>query len=118
MCPSTSQWASSLTIKAICISLNGANPGNYRPLRWQRFTDNRRLLIADMNGGRVRIVTLSTGILTAVAGNGTDNAPGEGAIALGSPRRSDVEKCQCRGDSTKPCSVLFVSPVREVGNRP
>lgn len=47
--------------------------------------DNRRLYIADMNGGRVRMVTLATGIVTAVVGNGTAGVPEEGAIALGSP---------------------------------
>ena len=47
--------------------------------------DNRRLYIADMNGGRVRMVTLATGIVTAVVGNGTVGAPEEGGVALGSP---------------------------------
>jgi len=46
--------------------------------------DNRRLYIADMNGGRVRMVTVATGIVTHIAGNGTEHVPEEGAIALGS----------------------------------
>ncbi len=47
--------------------------------------DNRRLYIADMNGGRVRMVTLASGIVTPIAGNGTRSVPAEGAIALTSP---------------------------------
>jgi sugar lactone lactonase YvrE len=47
--------------------------------------DNRRLYIADMNGGRIRMITLATGIVNAIAGDGTDAAPEEGAIALSSP---------------------------------
>jgi DNA-binding beta-propeller fold protein YncE len=47
--------------------------------------DNKRLYIADMNGGRVRMVTLASGIVTSIAGNGAKGVPAEGAIALGSP---------------------------------
>jgi sugar lactone lactonase YvrE len=48
-------------------------------------SDNRRLYIADMNGGRVRMVTLATGIVTPIAGNGTRGIPEESAIAVDSP---------------------------------
>jgi DNA-binding beta-propeller fold protein YncE len=47
--------------------------------------DNQRLYIADMNGGRVRMVTLATGIVTPVAGNGTRGVPADGVVALGCP---------------------------------
>jgi sugar lactone lactonase YvrE len=47
--------------------------------------DNQRLYIADMMGGRVRMVNLTTGIVTPIAGNGTTGVPEEGAVALGSP---------------------------------
>jgi DNA-binding beta-propeller fold protein YncE len=47
--------------------------------------DNKRLYIADMNGGRIRMVTLASGIVTPIAGNGTSGMPAEGAVALGSP---------------------------------
>jgi DNA-binding beta-propeller fold protein YncE len=45
--------------------------------------DSRRLYIADMNGGRVRMVNLANGIVTPVAGNGVDGVPTEGAVAAG-----------------------------------
>jgi DNA-binding beta-propeller fold protein YncE len=47
--------------------------------------DNQRLYIADMNGGRVRMVTLKTGIVTPIAGNGTRGVPEDGVAALGCP---------------------------------
>jgi DNA-binding beta-propeller fold protein YncE len=47
--------------------------------------DNKRLYIADMNGGRIRMVTLATGIVTPISGDGTSGVPAEGAVALGSP---------------------------------
>ena len=47
--------------------------------------DNKRLYIADMNGGYVRMVTLATGIVTPVAGNGARAVPQDGAVAVGSP---------------------------------
>jgi hypothetical protein len=47
--------------------------------------DGKRLYIADMNGGRVRMVTLATGIVTPIAGNGTKGVPEEGGVALGCP---------------------------------
>ena len=45
--------------------------------------DNQRLYIADMNGGRVRMVTLATGTVTPVAGDGTRGVPQNGSLAVG-----------------------------------
>jgi DNA-binding beta-propeller fold protein YncE len=47
--------------------------------------DNKRLYVADMMGGRVRVVNLVTGIVTPVAGNGKVGVPTEGAPAVGNP---------------------------------
>ena len=66
--------------------------GDGGPAKEARFTfvvglslspDNHRLYIADMNGGRIRMVTLATGIVAPIAGNGTIGAPQEGALAVG-----------------------------------
>src|SRR4051812_19458058 len=44
-----------------------------------------RLYVADLNNRRIRMIVLKTGIVTSIAGNGTDGVPDDGAIAARSP---------------------------------
>ena len=44
-----------------------------------------RLYIADLNNRRIRMIVLETGIVTSIAGNGTDGVPADGAVAAESP---------------------------------
>jgi len=44
-----------------------------------------RLYVADLNNRRIRMIVLKTGIVTSIAGNGTDGVPADGAVAAESP---------------------------------
>lgn len=46
---------------------------------------NERLYLCDRENRRLRMVTLATGVITTVAGNGEKGAPAEGAVAAQSP---------------------------------
>jgi sugar lactone lactonase YvrE len=44
-----------------------------------------KLYIADLSNRRIRMIVLKTGIVTSIAGNGTDGIPSDGAAAAESP---------------------------------
>jgi len=44
-----------------------------------------RLYVADLNNRRIRMIVLKTGMVTSIAGNGTDGVPADGAVAAESP---------------------------------
>src|SRR5260370_14285633 len=44
-----------------------------------------RLYVADLNNRRIRMIVLKTGIVSSIAGNGTDGVPADGAVAAESP---------------------------------
>ncbi len=44
-----------------------------------------RLYVADLSNRRIRMIALKTGIVSSIAGNGTDAVPSDGAAAAGSP---------------------------------
>jgi len=44
-----------------------------------------KLYVADLNNRRIRMIVLKTGIVTSIAGNGTDGVPADGSDAAQSP---------------------------------
>jgi sugar lactone lactonase YvrE len=70
-----------------------------------------KLYVADLSNRRIRMIALKTGIVTTIAGNGTDAAPSDGAIAAESPlqdpravavdSRGDVYILERRGNALR-----------------
>ena len=93
--------------------LGDGGPATKAALNWPNAVavdNNGHLFIADYNNNRVREVDLTTGIITTVAGNGTDGYSGDGGLAIA------AELSRPSGVAVDAAGNLFIADTGDIVN--